>query len=410
MGGPAATVMERCGVLGSISEEPGILVRPYGSGAMRRANEIVAGWMRHAGMAVRSDAMGNLIGRYEAREGGEGTLVLGSHLDTVRDAGRYDGPLGVLIALACVEDLNASGERLPFAVEVAAFADEEGLRFGTTFLGSSAFAGTLAPALLDLKDGDGVTVSDAVRAFGGDPDALAGDDDSLNDPIGYCEVHIEQGPVLEGMGLPVGIVTGIQGQSRVGVRFVGGAGHVGTVPMQGRRDALPAAAEFVLAVEETAQEQEGMVATVGCIEALPGAGNVIPGEANLTLDLRHEDDGVRERALEALRGKAEGVAAARGIRSFWEVRQESRAVPTDEGLSATLVRAVEALEVPAHCLPSGAGHDAAEVAAVAPVAMLFVRCEGGISHNPAESVEEGDVAVAMEAMNGFLGLLAEERG
>ena len=406
---PAATVMERCEVLGSISEEPGLLARPYGSGAMRRVNEIVAGWMHDAGMTVRCDVIGNLIGRYEAREDGEGTLVLGSHLDTVRDAGRYDGPLGVLVALACVERLNAALERLPFAVEVAAFADEEGLRFGTTFLGSSVFAGTFDPALLHLRDGDGVTVADAVRAFGGDPNALAGDDDRPSDLIGYFEVHIEQGPVLEGLGLPVGIVTGIQGQSRVGVGFVGEAGHAGTVPMEGRRDALPAAAEFVLAVEETARGQDGMVATVGRIEAHPGAPNVIPGEVNLSLDLRHGDDGVRESALEALRERAEGIAAARGINSFWRVRQESRAVPTDEDLSATLARAVEDLGMPAHRLPSGAGHDAAEVAAIAPVAMLFVRCEGGVSHNPAESVKEGDVAVAIEAMSGFLGLLAGER-
>ena len=406
----AAIVMERCDLLGGISEEPGILVRPYGSGAMRRVDEIVAGWMRDAGMTVRSDAIGNLIGRYEAREGGRGTLVLGSHLDTVRDAGRYDGPLGVLVALACVARLNARKERLPFAVEVAAFADEEGLRFGTTFLGSSVFAGTFDPGLLDLKDGDGVTVADAVRVFGGDPGALAGDDRLPDDLVGYCEVHIEQGPVLEGLDLPVGVVSGIRGQSRVGVGFAGEAGHAGTVPMEGRRDALPAAAEFVLAAEEAARGEDGLVATVGRIEVHPGAGNVIPGEANLTLDLRHGDDGAREHALQALRGRAEKIAEARGIRGSWRVRQETGAVQTDAGLTTLLARAVEDFGLPSHRLPSGAGHDAAEVAAVAPVAMLFVRCEGGISHNPAESVKKEDVAVAIEVMSRFLALLAGERG
>ncbi len=406
----AATVMERCEILGAISEESGILVRPYGSESMRRVNEIVAGWMRDAGMTVRSDAIGNLIGRYEARKEGGGTLVLGSHLDTVRDAGRYDGPLGVLVALACVECLNASGERLPFAVEVAAFADEEGLRFGTTFLGSSAFACTLEPGLLDLTDGDGVRVAEAVHAFGGDPDALARADRSPNDLIGYCEVHIEQGPVLERLGLPVGVVSAIQGQSRVGVGFVGEAGHAGTVPMEGRRDALPAAAEFVLAVEEAARRQEGMVATVGTIEAHPGAGNVIPGEATLSLDLRHGDDGVRGSALQALRERAKEIARARSLESSWRVRQESKAVPTSPDLTELLARAVEEIGLPAHRLPSGAGHDAAEVAAIAPVAMLFVRCERGISHNPAESVEEEDVAVAVETISRFLALLAGERG
>ena len=402
--------MERCDILGGISEEPGLLVRPYGSGAMRRVNDVVAGWMREAGMSVRTDAIGNLIGRYEAREENAPTLVLGSHLDTVRDAGRYDGPLGVLVALACVERLNASGERLPFAVEVAAFADEEGLRFGTTFLGSSVFAGTFDPGLLDLTDARGATIAEAVRAFDGDPEALAGDGPRPGGLLGYCEVHIEQGPVLEGLGLPVGVVSGIQGQSRVGAGFVGEAGHAGTVPMRGRGDALCAAAEFVLAVEETARGEDGMVATVGTIEVHPGASNVIPGEARLTLDLRHGDDAVRVRVLEALRSRAEGMAAARGLELAWQVRQESGAVPMDEGLTALLARAVEDLGIPAHRLTSGAGHDAAEMAAVAPVAMLFVRCERGISHNPLESVAEPDVAAAVEAMSRFLVFLAGERG
>ena len=406
----AATVMQRCDVLGGISEEPGLLVRPYGSDAMRRANELVVGWMRAAGMTVRSDAVGNLIGRYEAREGGGGTFVLGSHLDTVRDAGRYDGPLGVLIALACVERLNEGGERLPFAIEVAAFADEEGLRFGTTFLGSSVFAGTFDPGLLGLVDGDGVTIAEAVRGFGGDPDTLTGGCTVPGDLIGYCEVHIEQGPVLEGLGLPVGVVTAMQGQSRVGVGFVGEAGHAGTVPMGTRRDALPAAAEFVLAVEGAARSRDGMVATVGRIEAHPGAGNVIPGEVTLSLDLRHADDDARERALNVLHEGAGEIAAARGLRSSWRVRQESPATPTDEGLTATLARAVEELGVAVHHLPSGAGHDAAEVAAAAPVAMLFVRCERGVSHSPAESVEAEDVTVALEATSRFLALLAAQWG
>lgn len=408
MSGAARAVMERCDILGGISEEPGLLVRPYGSGAMRRANDLVAGWMLRTGMSVRRDAIGNLIGRYEAREEGGPTLVLGSHLDTVRDAGRYDGPLGILVALACVERLNASGERLPFAVEIAAFADEEGLRFGTTFLGSSVFAGTFDPGLLGLTDCGGVTVAEAIRAFGGDPASLKGN--IRGDLLGYCEVHIEQGPVLEGLRLPVGVVSAIQGQSRVRACFVGEAGHAGTVPMQGRRDALCAAAEFVLAVEETAQRVDGMVGTVGSVQVHPGAGNVIPGEASLSLDLRHGDDAVRVRTLEALRDRAEEIAAARSLELLWRVRQESRAVPTDEGLTGLLARAVEDLGMPAHRLPSGAGHDAAELAAVAPVAMLFVRCEGGVSHNPLESVAEEDVAVAVAVLERFLVILAGERG
>ena len=405
-----AAVMERCELLGGISEEPDLLVRPYGSDALRRANELVGSWMRSAGMAVGRDDFGNLIGRYEGTEEGGGTLILGSHLDTVRDAGKYDGPLGVLVGLACVERLRDREERLPYAVEVVAFADEEGLRFGTTFLGSSDFAGSFDPELLDLEDGDGVTLADAVRSFGGDPDALAGAGRGGEDVLGYFEVHIEQGPVLEGLDRPLGVVTSIQGQSRVGVGFVGEAGHAGTVPMEGRRDALCAAAEFVLAAEEAARSEPGMVATVGSVAVHPGAGNVIPGEAALSLDLRHADDGVRGRAVEGLREEAEGTAARRRVECRWQPRQESGAVAMDPGLTVLLARAVADAGYGAERLPSGAGHDAAEVAGIAPVAMLFVRSPGGVSHHPAESVVPGDVAAAIEATSRFLELVAETHG
>jgi allantoate deiminase len=403
----AAIAMERCEVLGTVSEESDLLVRPYGSDAMRRTNELVADWMRSAGMTVRRDEIGNLIGRYEGREG-SGTLVLGSHLDTVRDAGKYDGPLGVMVALACVEDLHFRNERLPFAIELVGFADEEGLRFGTTYLGSSVFAGAFDPRLLSLEDTGGVTMTEAVRSFGGDPDALVETGRDTNDLIGFCEIHMEQGPVLERLNLPVAVVTGIQGQSRVGVEFVGEAGHAGTVPMEGRRDALCAAAEFVLAVEDKAQSELGMVGTVGYVAVHPGAGNVIPSEVDLSLDLRHGEDTVRERALQGLRERAGQIAADRGEKCHWHVRQESHAVPTDPGLTALLERAVEGCGIPVHRLSSGAGHDAAQMAEITPIAMLFVRCKGGISHNPAESVKQEDVAVAIEVTNQFLALAAEE--
>ena len=233
----ATRVMERCDALGHISEEPNLLVRPYGSGAMQRANDTVANWMRNAGMTVRRDAVGNLIGRYEGT--GDKTLILGSHLDTVRDAGKYDGILGVMVALACVEQLHDRGERLPFSIEVVAFADEEGLRYGTTFLGSSVFAGALR---------------EAVRTFGGDPDALESAGRGNGDLLGYCEVHIEQGPVLEKLALPVGVVTGIMGKTTVAIEFLGKSGYAGIVSMTERKNALFAAAEFVLTAEETAQK------------------------------------------------------------------------------------------------------------------------------------------------------------
>ena len=402
----AARVMERCEALGRISEEPDLLVRPYGSETMRRANDTVASWMREAGMSTSRDEIGNLIGRYEGTE--DKTLVLGSHLDSVRDAGKYDGILGVMVALACVEQLHDRGVRLPFSVDVVAFADEEGLRFGTTFLGSSAYAGAFDKSRLSLTDRDGETLSEVVRAFGGDPDALENAGRDNRDLLGYCEVHIEQGPVLEQKGLPVGVVTAINGQSRVRVGFVGEAGHAGTVPMEGRRDALCAAAQFVLDVESTAKAEPRAVATVGEITTLPGAVNVIPGEAEQSLDLRHPEDAVRERLRSHLERRAGEIATSRGCEHRWQVRQESVAVPADPDLSALIGKAIEDTGLCVHRLPSGAGHDAAQVAALTNVAMLFVRCKEGISHNPAESVKREDVGVAIDVMSRLLALLAQD--
>jgi len=399
----SSTVMERCEQLGNVSEEAGALTRPYGSRAMCEANEIVSGWMQGAGMSVSRDEIGNLIGFY--RGTGDETLVLGSHLDTVRDAGKYDGILGVMVAIACVQRLHDRGERLPFAIEVAAFADEEGLRFGTAYLGSSVYAGAFDEELLYLQDGEGVTLREAVRAFGGDPGALEQEGRRDGGLLGYCEVHIEQGPVLEEHDLPVGIVTAISGQSRVGLVFDGEAGHAGTVPMEERQDALCTAAEFVLEADHAARAEPGAVATVGEISALPGAANVVPGRTDLSLDVRHPDDEVRVRLRDHLKTRAQEIAASRGCDYEWRLRQETPAVPADPDLSALLARAIEDSGTAVHRLPSGAGHDAAQVAALAPVAMLFVRCKGGVSHNPAESVTQEDVGVAVETMGRFLEIL-----
>ncbi len=401
----ATTVMERCDLLGNISEEGDALTRPFGSQAMREVNKIVSGWMRDAGMTVRQDAIRNLIGRYEGD--GEKTLVLGSHLDTVRDAGRYDGILGVMISLACVQRLHDRSERLPLSIEVVGFSDEEGLRFGTTFLGSSVYAGSFDRERLKLQDHGGINLWDAVRDFGGVPDALEKGVHGREDVIGYCEVHIEQGPVLEEHDLPVGVVTGIQGQSRISTHFSGKAGHAGTVPMANRKDALCAAAEFVLEVETACKVQPGAVATVGEISVQPGAVNVIPGEAELSLDLRHGDDAVRESLRDHFEHRAAEIARSRSCEYRWQVRQETPAVPSDPDLTALLGRAVEEVGLPVTRVPSGAGHDAAQMASLAPVAMLFVRCEEGISHNPAESVTREDVGVAIETMIRFIELMTE---
>jgi allantoate deiminase len=397
----AASVLERCAALGRVSEEPERLVRRYATPAMREAYGLVGGWMRDAGLVVREDAAGNLIGR---REGPGRTLVLGSHLDTVVDAGRYDGPLGVLAAIAVLERMW--DRALPYAVEVIAFADEEGVRYGTTFLGSSAVAGRFAPAWLALADDDGVTMADALRAFGGDPDAIASAALRGEDLLGYVEVHIEQGPVLERRGAPVGLVTTITGQTHAEVGFLGEAGHAGTVPMNARRDALAAAAEWIVAVESVARRRQGTVATVGMIDVDPGARNVIPGAARMTLDVRHTSNAVRREAIADLRAEAQRIAASREVELDWDARGETAAVPTSPDLADRLADAIEAAGHATERLASGAGHDAVAMAALTEIAMLFVRCERGISHNPAEAVAEADVAVALDVLERFLGDLA----
>lgn len=405
----AHTVMQRCDALARFSEEPGRLTRRFATAALRDACTAVAEWMHAAGMTVRQDAVGNLIGRYEADHSGAKTLLLGSHLDSVIDAGRYDGPLGVLVALAGVQQLYDQGRRLPFAIEVLAFADEEGVRYHTTYLGSQVVAGTLAPATLALTDTDGITVAEAIRAFGGDPERLAEARRSGDDLLGYCEVHIEQGPVLEARDLPIGVVSAIAGQSRVAVGFTGMAGHAGTVPMDLRQDALCAAAEFILATEVLGRDTPGLVATVGQLDAQPGASNVIPGLASLSLDVRHQDDARREQALEQLRQRAEQIAVVRRIALSWRIAQTSRALACDPALTDRLAQAVAALGYPLLALPSGAGHDGVAISALTPIAMLFVRCKGGVSHNPAESVEQADVGVAIDVLGRFLlGLGAED--
>ncbi|HET9221118.1 MAG TPA: allantoate amidohydrolase [Roseiflexaceae bacterium] len=398
----ARVVMRRCDLLATFSEETGCVTRRFATPALRQASDEVAAWMRAAGMQVREDNIGNLIGRYEAERPGAKTLLLGSHLDSVRDAGRYDGPLGVLVALAAVERLNDRGRRLPFAIEVLAFADEEGVRYHTAYLGSQVFAGRFDSAQLILADADGVRMAEAIRAYGGDPARLASDARRGDDLLGYCEVHIEQGPALEARGLPVGVVMAIAGQSRFTLTFVGQAGHAGTVPMDLRRDALVGAAEFIGCVNAYARREPGLVATVGQIDMYPNVSNVIPGRVTISLDVRHQDDQQRARAIEQLRMRADEIATASGVQVSWDVVQENRSVPCSTELMKHLGRAIEALGQPVWQLPSGAGHDGVMLSSLTPIAMLFVRCKGGVSHNPAEAVTEQDVAVAIEVLGGLL--------
>ena len=392
--------MQHCDVLAACTDEPGSITRPFASDAMRRAHQYVREWMREAGMTVTRDNVGNLRARYQGT--GEATLLVGSHLDSVRNAGRYDGPLGVMVAVAAVQRLRDAGKKLPFAVEVIAFADEEGLRFGTTYLGSRALAGTFDERDLERADAGGVTMAEAIRAFGGDPEKVQSDRRPAENLLGYVEVHIEQGPVLEARGLPVGIVSGIAGQSRMEITFSGEAGHAGTVPMDRRRDALTGAAELVLAAEAAATTEPGLVATVGKLEVEPGVANVIPGRATFTLDVRHADDSVRARAVEALLSRARDSARRRKLAVEARSVSDNAAVRCAPRLVSLLTRAVKECGQRPLELTSGAGHDAVVMASMTDVGMLFVRCKGGVSHNPAESVQTSDVAVAIDVLSRLL--------
>jgi len=399
-------IIERCHYLAECTEQPGAITRPFASEAMRCAHELVGEWMSEAGMSVRHDNIGNLRGRY----GGEGgaTLLLGSHLDSVRDAGKYDGPLGVITAIAAVQRLHDAGRRLPFAVEVLAFADEEGLRYGTTYLGSRALAGAFEWRDLERVDSAAIKMADAIRAFGGDPDLIVEDRWAGDPPLGYVEVHIEQGPVLEARGLPVGLVSVIAGQVRIEVEFLGVAGHAGTVPMEARRDALAAAAEFILTVEAAAATQAGMVATVGKLEVEPGAANVIPGHTRLSFDARHADDGTRVEFTEAMMARAREIARRRKLSFEARVTSQNPAVRCSPRLVKMLTQAAKDAGQRPLELTSGAGHDAVVMSSLTEVGMLFVRCKGGVSHNPAESVTTEDVAVALDVLSRFLDLLAKQ--
>ena len=385
-------MIERCDELAALSEHPGMICRRMATPALAAAADLIAGYLAEAGLLVQRDGLGNLRGRTTGADPTAPALLLGSHYDTVPNGGRYDGALGVLCA---IEAVSAVGERsVPF--EVHAFADEEGVRFSTAYLGSSAVFGTLDPALAERADSDGITLRDALAATGGSLD------DRLPPPhaLGYLELHIEQGPQLELAELPVGIVTAIAGQTRLALTLTGVAGHAGTVPMEGRHDALAAASAIVLAVEAAARG--GIVATVGSLLAEPGAANVIPARVRLTVDLRHPDDHARLAAVEALRAAVTSIGRRRGVAIDWVVTFDEPAVSCAPVMVAALTAAVERRGLPVRLLPSGAGHDAVAIAPHCPVGMLFVRCAGGISHDPAESVSEDDVAVAIDVLAGTL--------
>ncbi len=390
-------IMARADELAAITEEAPRLTRTYLTAQHRQAGERIEAWMREAGMSVHWDALGNVVGRYDGARPDAPVVMTGSHLDTVRDAGRYDGLFGILSPIACVADLHRRGIRLPHAIEVVAFGDEEGVRFGVTLIGSKAMAGVFDPAWLDRTDSQGISLRQALLDFGADPDGLASVDRRGRGIAAFIESHIEQGPVLLQAGLALGVVTSIAGASRIRCTITGLAGHAGTVPMNQRRDALAAAAEMVLAIEQHCQNHPGLVGTVGQLNVLPGAVNVIPQHAAFSIDIRSGVDATRLAGVEALRVQCEAIAAKRSVQLGFEPYFELTAAPCDERLQRQLAKAIAAQGLPVMHLPSGAGHDAMAFPAVCPMAMLFVRCgNGGISHHPDEilSAEDADQATA----------------
>jgi allantoate deiminase len=392
-------IIGRINRLGAISETPEHLARIFLTPEHRAAADLILSWMRDAGMSAHLDAIGNVCGRYEGERPGLPCLMLGSHYDTVRDAGKWDGPLGVITAISCVADLNKRGRRLPFAIEVVGFADEEGVRFASTLLGSRAVAGTFAKNVLGGKDRAGITMRDALTAFGLDPDGISAAARLRRELYGYVELHIEQGPVLEQNNLPVGVVTAIAGATRLAARLAGHAGHAGTVPMALRRDALAGAAECIVAVEEFCKTDEaGLVGTVGYIGAMPGATNVIPGLVSFTLDIRAPTDAHRQLAVADIVRRIEAIAKRRGLALQLDVTHENRTVPCAPWLKAQVADAVAAEGFAVFELPSGAGHDGMAMIDISDVAMLFVRCRGGISHHPDEHVELADADIGARVL------------
>lgn len=382
----AAKVIHRCLTLAACTEEPGRITRTFLSPPMREVHHLVSRWMSEAGMQVSVDAVGNVRGVW----GSGPRLMIGSHLDTVPDAGAFDGILGVMLGIALVEELK-DRKPLPYGIEVVGFSDEEGVRFGVPFIGSRALVGD---PVMDEP------VLEAIRAFDLDPDEIP--QAAIGREVrGYLEFHIEQGPVLEQKQLPLGVVDAIVAQARAEVEFQGRAAHAGTTPMDGRSDALAAAAEWIAVVEKMALEEQ-FVATVGRLDVRPGAVNVIPGVARATLDVRHKDARKLQNAIELLQTSAEEISTRRQIKGWWELRSLQPGVAMDSAMTSVLASAVKAANRRPWRLSSGAGHDAMILARKVPAAMLFLRSPGGISHHPDEKVNEGDVAAAIEAGMQFL--------
>ncbi len=397
---PGRRLMARLDEFAAFTDDAPKLTRLYLSDAHRRAAARYIAWAREIGLDARIDPAGNVVARYEGRRADAPALMIGSHIDTVRDAGRYDGNLGALAALAVVEELAAGGERLDVAIEIVAFGDEEGVRFPKTMTGSRELAGLVQEGALDQRDAEGIVMRDALKAFGGDPDRLPAA--RARGLAAFVELHIEQGPVLEAEGLPLGIVSAINGAARFDVAVSGAAGHAGAVPMNLRHDALAAAAEMILAIEQRARGEDELVATIGRLDVAPGAVNVIPGLARFSIDIRAPRDERRRRAVAEIAAALETIAVRRGVALKLVQTHEAGAYVCDPKIVAGLTAAVAAIGQKPRLLPSGAGHDTMIMGQLCPAGMLFVRCRGGVSHNPLESITSEDCEIALAALMRFV--------
>jgi allantoate deiminase len=395
----ARRLMARLDALAAFTDDPPRLTRLCLTQSHRRAAERFIAWAKESGLSARIDPVGNVRARYEGRRRNAPALMIGSHIDTVRDAGRYDGALGALAALSVVEGLAAQERRLEVAIEIVAFGDEEGVRFPHTLTGSRGLAGVNEPEALAQKDADGVSMRDALKEFGGDPDRLGAA--RAEGVAAFVELHIEQGPVLEAEGRPLGIVTAINGATRLSAVVTGAAGHAGASPMDLRRDALAAAAEMVLAVEARARAEPELVATVGRLEVEPGAVNVIPGRVRFTIDVRAPRDEPRRRAVADIAAAMQAIAKRRCVTFELTPTHEAKGYVCHPKIVAGLEAAVAAVGADPRPLPSGAGHDTMVMGQRWPAGMLFVRCKGGVSHNPAESISQDDCAIALAALARF---------
>lgn len=366
---------------------------------------VIQSWMAQAGLQVHMDAAGTLIGRKQGPNGAP-VLLIGSHQDSVRNGGRYDGIMGVVLGCLALEKLKAEAVELPFSVEILAFADEEGVRFPTALMGPRALAGTFDPAVLDMKDNDGVSLRRALADFGGDPDGVSSLARDPSKTAGYLEIHIEQGPVLEAADAALGIVTGICGIERNTVTFTGDTGHAGTVPMDSRRDALVAASDFISAIHDAAMKIPDLRATVGALSLHPNVVNAIPSKVELTLEIRALDDTVRDKFARSARSVGDRISEFRRVGFSMERTYKQPAVPCDINMIGELEAAVAAIGHTAPRLPSGATHDASAMADLCPTSMLFVRCKDGLSHKPEEFATSDDMGAAIQAITGFLKAVA----